>query len=220
MKKDDIFYGLELDGEQAEFKEAMFSNEYDIVFCNAKAGTGKTLLSVACANILINKDKKYNKMYYLSIPVQEQALGFLPGTIEEKTSAYHQPLHDALIKINIEPHKAIIPESFKGKKSNDGWVEATTHVFLRGCNLDECIIVIEEAQNATTDQLKKMLTRVNPTCKVIVIGHSGQIDLRNKKDSGFTKYLEHFKEKEKCKICELTTNYRSWIAQWADGING
>ena len=66
--------------------------------------------------------------------------------------------------------------------------------------------------------MRMILQRVGENCKVIVIGHTGQIDLQNPKQSGFEKYIEHFRGHEHCQICELHTNHRSWISNWADEL--
>lgn len=211
-----MFYGLELDEYQENFKKCILSDEYDIIWCNAKAGTGKTLMSVACSDILINKYNKFNKLYYITIPTNFDIVGFLPGTLDEKTAVFTQPLIDAVVKLGLQPHKVITPTDIKNKKSSSGWIEPTTHTFLRGCNLDDCIIIIEESQNATIEQLKKILTRVGKNVKVIVIGHTGQIDLKKKEDSGFDLYIRHFTDIDRSVKCELVNNYRSWIARHAD----
>ena len=67
--------------------------------------------------------------------------------------------------------------------------------------------------------MKKVLTRIHDNCKVIVIGHSGQIDLYSHPEkSGFVRYLDHFKNDERCAVCELTHNHRGWISSWADEL--
>ena len=69
------------------------------------------------------------------------------------------------------------------------------------------------------DELKKILTRVDDASKIIVIGHTGQCDLLSHPErSGFAAYIEHFSEKERCAICNLTTNHRGWVAEWADEL--
>ena len=74
-----------------------------------------------------------------------------------------------------------------------------------------------------TDELQKTLTRIKDNCKIIIIGHTGQIDLyKNRENSGFDKYLEHFKKVEndpRVKICKLVKNYRGWFSNYADAIN-
>ena len=81
------------------------------------------------------------------------------------------------------------------------------------------VIIIDEAQNYYMDELKKVLTRMSDNCKVIVIGHSGQIDLyHNPENSGFVRYLNHFKDDPRTAVCELSTNHRGWISSYADAL--
>ena len=79
-------------------------------------------------------------------------------------------------------------------------------------------MIIDEAQNCTTAQLKKILTRVSKKAKVIVIGHELQCDLDNPNTSGFTAYINHFRGHDRVAICNLTTNHRGWISQYADEL--
>ena len=100
-----------------------------------------------------------------------------------------------------------------------GYIKCVTHTFLRGCNFEESVIIIDESQNFFGDELKKVLTRIHDSCKVIVIGHSGQIDLyTNSNHSGFVAFLNHYKDDPRCTVCKLTKNYRGWISSWADEL--
>lgn len=217
-KKDDMFFGLRLTDEQQEFVDAVLGNDYDVIFVNSKSGTGKSTLTVACAKLLVSSGK-YNGMKYIFSPVEESKLGFTPGTAEQKWSKYFTPLIDALIEINEVPERCIKSIAVQNLKSDcEPWIDAMAHTFLRGSNQKNSVIVIEEAQNFTTSELKKTLTRCQDSSKVIVIGHSGQNDLEDKDKSGFEKYIEHFKGQERCKICNLTRNFRGWISNWADSL--
>ena len=80
------------------------------------------------------------------------------------------------------------------------------------------VVIIDEAQNFTAGELKKVLTRIHDSCKVIVIGHTGQIDIQG--GSGFERYLEYFSGHERCAVCKLTTNHRGWLATFADALEG
>ena len=104
--KDHPFYGLKLDEEQIAFRDAIWNPEKLIVFCNAKAGTGKTFIATATANLLVQYGR-YDGIVYISSPTQEQKLGFLPGEIEDKTAVYSEPFIEALMKLNISPHTAV-----------------------------------------------------------------------------------------------------------------
>ena len=212
------FYGFELDEQQKVFRDAIWNPDKLVVFCNAKAGTGKTFVAVATANLLVQYGL-YDGIVYISSPTQEEKLGYLPGEIEEKTSIYSEPLWEALIKLNINPNTAINQANISNQKTGTGYIDAITHVYLRGCNFENKVVILDETQNYYCDELKKTLTRMADSCKVIVIGHSGQIDLyHNPENSGFVRYLNHFRDDPRTAICELTTNHRGWISSHADAL--
>jgi phosphate starvation-inducible protein PhoH and related proteins len=223
IPKNNLLFGLgyEITKEQKKFADDIYNPKKLIVFCDAKAGTGKTTIAVAVAKLLF-QEEKYRGLVYVFNPTEEDKMGFRPGSQEEKELLYLTPLKDALIEIGDMPEKAIsgiIKEPGKSEKFVEGWVEAKSHIFLRGTNTRERVVIIDEAQNFTVDQLRKVLTRCHDTCKVIVIGHHAQIDLLSPNDSGFLKYLDHFKDETKCSICTLTKNFRGWIADHADKID-
>ena len=151
-------------------------------------------------------------------PYGERKQGWLPGTITEKSSVYFEALYQALVECNVNINTAINTDSMVNQKNGTGFVTCITDTFLRGSNLNNAVIIIDEAQNFTVPQLKKVLTRIGKKAKVIVIGHELQCDLDNPEDSGFTTYIKHFEEKDRVAICKLTQNYRSWISQWADEV--
>lgn len=216
--KDSMFYGITLDNEQKAFRDAIWNPKNLIVFANSRAGTGKTLIAVATANLLV-KYGLYDGIVYVVSPVQEERSGYLPGTADDKTRCYTAPLYDALEKLGINPYTAVNQESIMNQKQGDGYIDCVSHVWLRGCNLEHKVVIIEEAANYYLDEMKKVLTRISDTSKTIVIGHTGQCDLyHNPERSGFAPYIEHFKDKEYAQICELTTNHRGLVSSWADEI--
>lgn len=211
------FYGIELDEEQKIMANTIWNPNIDIVFVNAKAGCGKTVVATGVANLLVQYGLFDNIVYIMS-PYGERKQGWLPGTITEKSSVYFEAFYQALISCNVNPHTAINDDSMVNQKNGTGYITCITDTFLRGSNLDNAVIILDEAQNYTVSQLKKTLTRVGKKAKVIVIGHDLQCDLEKPEQSGFLKYIEHFKEKERAAVCTLTTNHRSWISQWADEV--
>jgi predicted ribonuclease YlaK len=215
---DHPFYGLELDEEQKVFRDAIWDDEHLIVFCNAKAGTGKTLIATATANLLVQYGR-YDGIVYISSPTQESKLGFLPGEIAEKTAVYSEPFLEALIKLNINPHVVINQMDIANQKNGTGYIDCESHLWSRGDTYDNKVIIIDEAQNFYIDELKKVLTRVTDSSKTIVIGHTGQCDLYHYPErSGFAPYIEHFKDEPYAKICELTKNYRGKVSTHADEL--
>jgi phosphate starvation-inducible protein PhoH len=220
LSEDCLFFGLaeKFTEEQKDYVNSIYSDNYDIVFCNSPSGSGKTTLAVAAAKMLV-AEKRYEGLVYVFTPVEENKMGFRPGTQVEKENAYTLPLKQALIEIGEQPEKAIMNvEDAKAMKEGSYWVETMSEVFARGINLKNKVIIIDEAQNWTVDQLRKLLTRCHDSCKIIVIGHTGQIDLLDKSSSGFKKYINHYEPMPRAKVCVLTKNFRGWVANHADAL--
>jgi predicted ribonuclease YlaK len=212
LPKNNLLFGFEpkLTNEQREYVDSIFDNQ--ITFVNAKSGTGKTTLAVACAK-LIGKP-----LIYTFSPVEEGSLGFTPGSVEEKESKYFQPLLDALIEIREDPRFALKSEKNPDIINQGAWITAKSHTFVRGTNIKDSVLIIDEAQNFTRGELKKLLTRVHNSTKVIVIGHDQQIDLKDPKKSGFVPFLEWFSSEPYSKSVQLHVNFRGPLAQHADNL--
>lgn len=195
-------FGKELTPEQKEVIHA--TSTHKVIFIDANAGTGKTWLVTAIAKTL-NK-----KMHYIFAPVLQDVLGLLPGTLAEKEAPFLLPLKDALVSMGEIPEISL--------SETDGWISASSHVYWRGGNIEDSVVVIDEAQNMTKHELKKILTRCHDSCLVFVIGHHLQCDLKNPSKSGFEPYLVHSEETNLAKICTLTKNFRGRISNWADSI--
>jgi len=157
-------------------------------------------------------------LIYTFAPVEERALGFTPGTQEEKESKYITPLLDALAEINEDPRLALYRESNPDFMNDQTWIKAMSHVFMRGTNIKDSTLIIDEAANMTRGDLKKVLTRVHDSTKVIMIGHTEQCDLPDPTKSGFAPYIEHFRNEPYAKVVELTKNFRGELAQKADEL--
>lgn len=214
---DNVFYDMILDKEQVEFVKAIKDLRKSIVFCDAAAGTGKTTLAMGAANILVqDKRNELEGIVYIVSPYGEQKQGYLPGSITEKSEVYYEPAYQAMVEVGMNINSCVYSESMISKKKGEAFVKMLTHTYLRGTNLQKKVVILDEAQNYTVAELKKVLTRIHDSCKVIVIGHTGQIDIRG--GSGFAKYLEHFEGQEKCAVCRLTTNHRGWLSTYADEL--
>ncbi|MDB5110115.1 MAG: PhoH family protein [Mucilaginibacter sp.] len=151
-------------------------NKSDILFAIGPAGTGKTYTAVALA-VRALKNKEIKRII-LTRPAVEagENLGFLPGDLKEKIDPYLRPLYDALDDM-------IPAEKLKFYLENRT-IEIAPLAFMRGRTLDNCFVILDEAQNATDMQLKMFLTRMGPSAKFIVTGDVTQIDLPKKQQSG------------------------------------
>ena len=212
------FYKKTLDEEQQVFFDAIKNDQYTIVICNAAAGTGKTTIAMGAANILVqDRRNKLEEVVYIVSPYGEQMQGYLPGDITAKSEVYYEPAYQALAEVDMNPYNDVTNRSLSEKrKPNDGIVKPMTHTYMRGTNLQDKVVIIDEAQNFTVEDLKKVLTRIHDSCKVIVIGHTGQIDIKG--NSGFAKYLKWFEGHPRCAVCSLTKNYRGWLSTYADRL--
>lgn len=159
---------------QAILCDAMRHNE--IVFATGVAGTGKTYLAVAYAVNML-KSERVEKII-LTRPAVEagESLGFLPGDMKEKVDPYLRPLYDALNEmLGLETVEKYVEKQV---------IEIAPLAFMRGRTLNDAVVILDEAQNATCTQMKMFLTRMGKNCKMVVTGDVTQIDLIKKKDSG------------------------------------
>lgn len=213
LPKDNLLFGFasKLTHEQKEYVDSIYDNQVTIV--NACAGSGKTTLAVAVAKVL----KK--ELLYIFSPVEESVLGFTPGDVFDKESKYTTPLKDALLEINEEPDRAIVSkDNIQNIKNGTAWVTPISHVFARGTNIKNKFVILDESQNFTRGELKKVLSRIHDDCKVVIIGHDKQCDLKNPAKSGFVPYIEHLRNEDYVKICKLTRNFRGRLATKADEL--
>ena len=159
---------------QKKYTDAIYKN--DIVIGVGPAGTGKTYLAMACAISLFQK-KLFDRII-LTRPAVEagEKLGFLPGDISQKINPYLRPLYDALYEM-LEFEKAI-------KLIESDVIEVAPIAFMRGRTLNNSFIILDEAQNATNEQMKMMLTRIGSGSKIVVNGDITQTDLPYDKESG------------------------------------
>ena len=140
------------------------------------AGTGKTYLAVACAVDALYK--KRVRRIILARPAVEagENLGFLPGDLQEKVDPYLRPLYDALE--DMMPHDRV------RRALEDSTIEIAPLAYMRGRTLSDAFVILDEAQNATTAQMKMFLTRLGLNSRVVITGDKTQIDLDRKENSG------------------------------------
>ena len=163
--------------KQKEYVRALKTNQ--IVMSFGPAGTGKTYLAVAVALVML-LEKKVERII-LSRPAVEagERLGFLPGDMKEKIDPYLRPLYDSLYDL-LDYNKI-------QRKIESGEIEIAPLAFMRGRTLKNSFAILDEAQNATSTQIKMFLTRIGQNSKLVVNGDPSQVDLPNKNQSGLIK---------------------------------
>ena len=151
-------------------------NTKNIVFAIGPAGTGKTYVAVAKA-VAALQEGKVNKII-LSRPAVEagEKLGYLPGDLKEKVDPFLRPIYDALY--------SLLPFEQVEKKIFNNIIEIAPIAFMRGRTLEDCFIILDEAQNTTRTQMKMFLTRLGKNSQMVVVGDITQIDLVSERESG------------------------------------
>ena len=168
---------------QAHYIRGMRENE--ICFCIGPAGTGKTYIAIAHA-LQMALSKKTRKIV-LTRPVVEagENLGFLPGDLSQKIDPYLRPLYDAM--------DALVPYDVIHRLEETRAIEIAPLAYMRGRSLNDCIVILDEAQNTTKEQMKMFLTRIGAGARAIITGDTTQIDLPRKTDSGLLHAIEILK---------------------------
>ncbi len=159
---------------QREYVEAIA--QHDVVIAIGPAGTGKTYLAVAMAVDALHKNRV--KRIILARPAVEagENLGFLPGDLQEKVDPYLRPLYDAL--------EDMMPLDRMRRALESRMIEIAPLAYMRGRTLADAFVILDEAQNATTAQMKMFLTRLGLNSRVVITGDKTQIDLPRREDSG------------------------------------
>jgi phosphate starvation-inducible PhoH-like protein len=162
--------------------------KYDMVFGIGPAGTGKTYLAVAMAVSALN-NKKVSRII-LARPAVEagERLGFLPGTLQEKVDPYLRPLYDALYDL--------MDQERVDRALEKNVIEIAPIAFMRGRTLNDSFIILDEAQNTTSEQMKMFVTRMGFNSKCVITGDVTQIDLPNVRRSGLVEANEILKNVE------------------------
>jgi len=181
------------------------SNE--ITICAGPAGTGKTFVAMGIAlNLLKKSTNRFKKIYLVKSvkPLKDEEVGFLPGDIQEK-------IEPAMWSFYLNMEKVVTDASLKQLVEKD-IVRPAPLAFIRGASLDDCIIIADEMQNVTFDNSRTLLTRIGSNAKIILLGDTNQIDMRNKDDSSLEILLDLFRETQSMGVIKMSdedTNIRN-----------
>tara|TARA_R100000544_G_C2218035_1_gene55749 strand:+ start:357 stop:1085 length:729 start_codon:yes stop_codon:yes gene_type:complete len=197
-------FNIVLNAEQKRGKSTILANTVTVV--TGKAGSGKTLLAAQVA-----LDQKFNKRLYDKIviarpPVEMgKGIGFLPGDLKEKLEPFLEPFYSNFGDL---ASKELIEQL-----EEQGHIEILPLNYVRGRTYSRSFVIVDEAQNCTDSELQAILGRIGLDSKLVICGDSAQIDLQNKKSSGFD-YMEHLAEKiDDFAIVKLKKNHRHKIVE-------
>ncbi len=203
--------------QQTMAAELLFRQDIQLVTMIGKAGTGKTLLTLAAGLMQTEDMKKYKKLLVARpiVPVGKD-IGYLPGEKQEKLRPWMQPIYDNLEYLFNTKKPGELDSILAGMGSIE--VEALT--YIRGRSIPEQFIIIDEAQNLTKHEVKTILTRVGEGSKIVLMGDPQQIDhpYLDEYNNGLTYVLEKFKEKSAAGHIKLVKGERSDLAQLAADI--
>lgn len=215
--KDHPFFGLQLDADQRKLVDAVWNREKRVYLVDSIAGSGKTLMATALG-VLMTQYGIFDKVVYVTFPgIYEKTQGFLPGDLLEKSEPYFQPLYDALLEIGELPDH-VCNTCSESVERGSAFIECAVSTYMRGINLKNAFVIIDEAENADLNTLAKVISRINDDCIAMVIGHAGQCDMYDKTQSGFTACIDYQTKHypDLCESFELHTNHRGNISQYAD----
>ena len=221
--------------EQLLLSQAIQQNTSDVIVCEAKAGSGKTLVALSNAMKLIKQNNPYEGIIYVRASIDDaedvEQVGFLPG-LEEKFAVYFHPVKDSIefivrnrskgSKLKGEEYELFV-EAECIKLMSQYNISMMTGLGMRGRTFTDSIIIIDEVQGQSKASVQKMLTRVGKNCKVIIIGSNNQIDnpYVTKFNNGLSVLLnECTKEQPNINLYAVNLNkiIRSPLAEWAEGV--
>lgn len=201
--KNPIKFNIQLDNKQKETKEMVINSP--ISFILGKEGTGKTMLSVNIAlDLFFRKDTHYKQIIITRPTVTTEDFGYLPGGISEKLDPFLQPIYENIKNIY---GKSDIQRSKIAKHLEKEDIRILPVAFTRGVSYDNAVVIVDEFQNCTKNQMEMIIGRLGKTSKLIFSGSKQQIDLKNKKDSCI-EYLSRLENSKHCFITELERNHR------------
>ena len=200
--KNPIKFKIQLNEEQKQAKEKILSNT--VTLLAGSAGSGKTLLAcqIALEKLFM---KEVEKVIITRPTVSKEEIGFLPGDLREKMDPWVQPIYQNMYLLY---NKADIE-----KRITEGEIEIVPVSFMRGRTFVNSIVIVDEAQNVTHEQMEMIVTRIGINSKMIICGDDHQVDLKNKRDSGFKFLYTAAKRIKDLEAIKLNTNHRNPIVE-------
>jgi PhoH-like ATPase len=201
---------------QAFAMNAVLDPDLDLVILNGAAGSGKTLMALACALEMVIEQRRYNKIIVTrSTPPVAEDIGFLPGTEEEKMTPWLSAIQDNLEAMHENDERPQSSVKYAIEKAN---IQFKSLNFIRGRSIQDAIVLLDEAQNLTPSQLKTIVTRCGKGSKIICLGNLAQIDSNylTPLTSGLTYLVERFKDYEGAANIHLEGIFRSRLAEYAE----
>ena len=200
IPKNPINFKLQLNEEQKQAKSIVLENT--ITLLAGRAGSGKTLL--ACNNALDGLlRRQYDKIIITRPTVSKEEIGFLPGDLREKMDPWVQPIYQNFYQL--------YDKSKIEKLISDGKIEIVPVSFMRGRTFLDSMIIVDEAQNVTHEQMEMITSRIGLRSKMMVCGDDYQIDLKNRGDSGFKFLYTASKKVKNLEAVTLVNNHRDPI---------
>jgi len=202
--KGPIKFEVQLNDEQKRAKEQILNNTVTVL--KGKAGSGKSLLAANIALDLLFSREIEKIIITRPTVVAGQDIGFLPGDVNEKLAPFTAPVYENMHRLyNKEKIEKCISECE---------IEIVPVSFMRGRNFTNCLVVIDEAQNLTDTQMELLLTRICHGSKMIFCGDAAQIDLKDRKTSGFDVVCKHMKDVPGFEVITLEKNHRHEIVEF------
>ena len=196
--KGPIKFNISLNEEQKVAKAKILDNTVTIL--RGKAGSGKSLLAANVALDLLFSKEIEKIIITRPTVVAGQDIGFLPGDVNEKLAPFTAPVYENM-------HRLYNKEKIE-KCIQEGEIEIVPVSFMRGRNFTNCLVVVDEAQNLTDNQTELLLTRICEGSKMIFCGDGAQIDLKDRKTSGFDVVCKHMKDVTGFNVVTLEKNHR------------
>ena len=196
--KGPIKFNLQLNEEQKRAKELILNSTITVL--RGKAGSGKSMLAANIALDLLFKKDIEKIIITRPTVVAGEDIGYLPGDINQKLAPFTAPVYENM-------HRLYNKEKIE-KCIEEGDIEIVPVSFMRGRNFTNCLVVVDEAQNLTDTQTELLLTRICEGSKMIFCGDAAQVDLRDKKTSGFDVVCKHMQEVNGFNVITLEKNHR------------